>query len=356
MSFPSGRHARRNRTRALAGLVVAGIAAPAAVALMAQPAAAASAGTWDKVAQCESTGNWSINTGNGYYGGLQFSSSTWAEFGGKRYAPQANQATKAQQMAVAEKVLAVQGPGAWPSCGKAAGLQRGGPAPEAPVAAKQSAPAAGSSTYTVVSGDTLGRIGSKVGVDWQKLYSDNRSVIGGDPNVIMPGQRLAYGSASASASGTGTGSSKSAAPQSSKVESGSNGKGAKPVSGGSVSARYAQPGGWAAGHHTGIDFAVPTGTPVKAAAAGTVVSAGWQGSYGNVVVIKHDDGRYSLSAHLSKAGASAGQRVSAGQQIGLSGNTGNSTGPHLHFEVRAGNTYGADINPVSWLAKYGVSL
>ncbi|WP_329386803.1 transglycosylase family protein [Streptomyces sp. NBC_01351] len=366
MSF-SGRHARRSRTRALAGLVVAGIAAPAAVALVAQPAAAASAGTWDKVAQCESTGNWSINTGNGYYGGLQFSSSTWAEFGGRQYAPQANQATKAQQMAVAEKVLKVQGPGAWPSCGKAAGLQRGGPAPETPAApARQSAPAAqtpskSGNTYTVVSGDTLGRIGSKVGVDWQKLYSDNRSVIGGDPDVIMPGQRLAYGSAAGQQAAPKSTTPKPTAPkptapQASKAETGSNGKGAKPVSGGSISARYHQAGGWAAGHHTGIDFAVSTGTPVKAAAAGTVVSSGWQGSYGNAVVIKHDDGRYSLSAHLSKAGASAGQRVSAGQQIGLSGNTGNSTGPHLHFEVRSSNSYGADINPVSWLAKYGVSL
>ncbi|MFJ8014559.1 transglycosylase family protein [Streptomyces sp. NPDC096339] len=360
MSFPSGRHARRSRTRALAGLVVAGIAAPAAVALVAQPAAAASAGTWDEVAQCESTGNWSINTGNGYYGGLQFSSSTWAEFGGRQYAPQADQATKAQQIAVAEKVLAVQGPGAWPSCGKAAGLQRGGPAPEAPSApAGQSAPAerstaTGGGTYTVVGGDTLGRIGSRLGVDWQKLYSDNRSVIGGDPDVIMPGQRLSYGSGSASGGASKPAAPKSTAPRSSTAES--NGSGAKPVSGGSVSARYGQPGSWAAGHHTGIDFAVPTGTPVRAAAAGTVVSAGWQGAYGNAVVIKHDDGRYSLSAHLSRAGASEGERVSAGEQIGTSGNTGNSTGPHLHFEVRSSNSYGADINPVSWLARHGVSL
>jgi hypothetical protein len=85
------------------------------------PAPAPEPGTghdWDAVARCESGGNWSINTGNGYYGGLQFSSSTWAAFGGTAYAARADLATKSQQIAVAEKVLAVQGPGAWPTCGR----------------------------------------------------------------------------------------------------------------------------------------------------------------------------------------------------------------------------------------------
>lgn len=366
MSFPSA--------RTLAGLVVAGIAAPAAVGLVAQPASAASVGTWDKVARCESTDDWSIDTGNGYYGGLQFSAGTWAEFGGRQYAPQANQATKAQQIAIAEKVLATQGPGAWPSCGKLAGLQRGGPAPEAPAkgagtstAAKGAeAPAApkkakGANGYTVVGGDTLGTIGSELGVSWQALYSDNRSVIGSDPNMILPGQRLAYGSGGSADSApaapkSSSSSSSSSSPKSSSSSSGSNADGALPVSGGAVSARYHQAGGWAAGYHTGIDFAVSTGTQVRAAAAGTVVSSGWQGAYGNAVVIKHDDGRYTLSAHLSSATASEGERVSAGEQIGRSGNTGNSTGPHLHFEVRSSNSYGADSNPVTWLNGHGVSL
>ncbi|MGW1775943.1 peptidoglycan DD-metalloendopeptidase family protein [Streptomyces sp. NPDC002104] len=364
MSFPSA--------RTLAGLVVAGIAAPAAVGLVAQPASAASVGTWDKVARCESTNDWSIDTGNGYYGGLQFSSGTWAEFGGRQYAPQANQATKAQQIAVAEKVLATQGPGAWPSCGKLAGLQRGGPAPEAPArgagtpTAHQKADAApaapksrGAHTYTVAAGDTLGTIGSELGVSWQSLYSANRSVIGSDPDVIFPGQRLAYGSSSG---GAAQAAPKPSGPSGSSESSGSSRSGSSgaegvlPVSGGSVSARYHQAGGWAAGYHTGIDFAVSTGTPVRAAAAGTVVSSGWQGAYGNAVVIKHDDGRYTLSAHLSSATASAGERVSAGERIGRSGNTGNSTGPHLHFEVRSSNSYGADVNPVTWLNGHGVSL
>ena len=81
------------------------------------PALPTPAHDWTGVARCESGGNWSINTGNGYYGGLQFSPSTWAEFGGLGYAPRADLATKAQQIAVAEKVLVVQGPGAWPTCG-----------------------------------------------------------------------------------------------------------------------------------------------------------------------------------------------------------------------------------------------
>ena len=84
----------------------------------AAPAPVASGNDWDAVAQCESGGNWSINTGNGYYGGLQFNSSTWLAFGGGAYAPRADLATRSQQIAIAEKVLAAQGKGAWPTCGR----------------------------------------------------------------------------------------------------------------------------------------------------------------------------------------------------------------------------------------------
>jgi cell wall-associated NlpC family hydrolase/transposase-like protein len=113
---------------------------------------------WDVVAQCESSGNWAINTGNGYYGGLQFAQSTWVEFGGLQYAPRADQATKAQQIAVAEKVLVGQGPGAWPVCSRKPGALGGGtPAPTpvvlapAPAAhAPAAAPAQGTSGDRVV--------------------------------------------------------------------------------------------------------------------------------------------------------------------------------------------------------------
>lgn len=93
-------------------------------------ASAASVSTWDRVAACESGGDWSINTGNGYYGGLQFAQSTWRGYGGTEYAARADLATKAQQIKIAEKVLTGQGPGAWPVCSVRAGLRAGGPAPE----------------------------------------------------------------------------------------------------------------------------------------------------------------------------------------------------------------------------------
>ena len=86
---------------------------------------AASGSVWDRVAACESGGNWSINTGNGFYGGLQFTNQTWAGFGGTAYAPRADLASRSAQIAVAQKVLASQGPGAWPVCSKKAGLTGG---------------------------------------------------------------------------------------------------------------------------------------------------------------------------------------------------------------------------------------
>ncbi|MGW4895493.1 transglycosylase family protein [Kitasatospora sp. NPDC004240] len=125
----NGRHRRRTQTEkaiAVAGVTGVGLAMPL---LTAGGATAAPVSTWDAVAQCESGGNWAINTGNGYYGGLQFNASTWKAYGGTAYAPQAHQATKSQQITIAEKVLSAQGPGAWPVCSKRAGLTKGeGPA------------------------------------------------------------------------------------------------------------------------------------------------------------------------------------------------------------------------------------
>jgi murein DD-endopeptidase MepM/ murein hydrolase activator NlpD len=113
---------------------------------------------------------------------------------------------------------------------------------------------------------------------------------------------------------------------------------------------------WSKGYHTGVDFIASTGTKVKSIAGGTVVSAGWGGSYGNQVVVRHADGRYSQYAHLSALSVSAGQRVYAGQQLGLSGATGNVTGPHLHFEIRTTPDFGSDIDPVAYLRAHGVSI
>jgi len=110
----------RNR---LAGVAIAASAILVTGVGLSAPAQAAGT-VWDRVAACESGGNWSINSGNGYRGGLQFSSSTWNAFGGRRYAPRANQASKAAQIATAQRVLASQGPGAWPVCSRRAGLTR----------------------------------------------------------------------------------------------------------------------------------------------------------------------------------------------------------------------------------------
>lgn len=246
-----GKHRRPSKAVRIATL--AGVAGAAvAVPLMgATGASAASVATWDAVAQCESGGNWSINTGNGYYGGLQFSQSSWAAAGGTQYAPRADLATKAQQIATAEKLLDMQGPGAW-GCAGAGNLTNDGVNPgvdtgsssnsssnstassgasqqqSAPAAPKQQAqpkpaerteaPAAsrsdrttapqaeskktvttptgekvkkGDGEYKVASGDSLSKIAAdhKVKGGWQKLFELNKDIVK-DADLIYPGQQL----------------------------------------------------------------------------------------------------------------------------------------------------------------------
>ncbi|WP_055587660.1 transglycosylase family protein [Peterkaempfera griseoplana] len=214
---------RAGRGRRVRAAVVAGAvaAAPAVGLVTATSASAASVSTWDAVARCESGGNWSINTGNGFYGGLQFTNSTWAAFGGTAYAPRADLAGRGAQIAVAERVLAGQGPGAWPVCGARAGLARGGSAAAVASTGSSSRGRSGqhhhhyratgngsgravassrSETrtpvnasgrhYTVRSGDTLGEIADRYGLGWQRLYQENKHLIGGNPDLIYPGQRL----------------------------------------------------------------------------------------------------------------------------------------------------------------------
>ncbi|WP_031103344.1 M23 family metallopeptidase [Streptomyces sp. NRRL S-146] len=130
-----------------------------------------------------------------------------------------------------------------------------------------------------------------------------------------------------------------------------------PTSGSYVSTSYKASGGlWSSGSHTGVDFNAASGTSVHAVGAGTVVEAGWGGSYGNQVVIKMNDGTYTQYGHLSSIGVAVGQQVTPGQQIALSGATGNVTGPHLHFEARTSPEYGSDIDPVAYLRSRGVSV
>ncbi|MEV0323557.1 M23 family metallopeptidase [Streptomyces sp. NPDC050658] len=130
-----------------------------------------------------------------------------------------------------------------------------------------------------------------------------------------------------------------------------------PITGSYVSTGY-QTGGamWSSGSHTGVDFHAASGTTVHAVGSGTVVEAGWGGAYGNNVVIKMNDGTYTQYGHMSSLSVTVGQAVTPGQQIGLSGSTGNSSGPHLHFEARTGEDYGSDIDPVAYLRSHGVNV
>jgi murein DD-endopeptidase MepM/ murein hydrolase activator NlpD len=233
-------------------------------------------------------------------------------------------------------------------------------------------------TYSVQSGDWLAKIAreQEVSGGWQELYRDNRTVIGDNPSLIQPGLRLTIGAKAATGTSGTKESSKSSASNSSTETKSSKTKASDakdtsatgsssasssgytlPVTGGYIGTGYKVGGGmWSSGYHTGVDFVVPTGTSIKAVAAGTVVSADWDGSYGYDVVIRHADGMYTQYAHQSRVLVSVGQTVSEGQEIGLSGATGNVTGPHLHFEVRTTPYYGSDVDPLAYLRKYGVSV
>ena len=123
----------------------------------------------------------------------------------------------------------------------------------------------------------------------------------------------------------------------------------KPLSGGRLSSTFGRrkaPTKGASSYHKGVDWATPTGTSVVASSGGTVAKAGWGSGYGYVVYINHPDGRQTRYAHLSKVLVSAGQTVSQGQKIALSGNTGISTGPHVHFEMLIG---GSQVNPLNYI-------
>lgn len=564
-----GRHAKpADTTSTLKKIALAatvglggGVAVPAAFA---PAASAATASEWDKVAQCESTGNWSINTGNGYYGGLQFSQSTWAAYGGTAFASRADLATKEQQITVAERVLwkgyngnGPQGKGAWPVCG--VGLSNtpyaGSSTPTTPTTpttpatpstgSSSSSPAVGSKAYlaveyakskigsgpyllggngptrfdcsgltsqawkaagvdftqtartswaqdklpqyvsgaTYVTRDTLkpgdlvgfnnfsgghvalyvGPIGPNGedlidtgsrhpggGVGWSKLATRGStptgyvrpapfvpasgSTGGGTTTPTNPPaadglpkmnsetpsakplqaelKRVGildknipshdnYGPATQAAvshfhrmnpqfisKGLTWKVDKQIGPKGwaflkamKPIEQASDddtpatpkpdpkpttpstppasGSAVAPVSA-SVSTPYKASGSmWSLGFHTGVDFSAPQGTPVKAVKAGTVVVATSGGSYGTHVVIKHSEGVYTLYAHLSAKSVSVGASVTAGQQIGNVGSTGNSTGPHLHFELRNSPTaFGASVfsDPIAWLRSQGVNL
>ncbi|GAA3389949.1 M23 family metallopeptidase [Streptomyces roseoviridis] len=130
-----------------------------------------------------------------------------------------------------------------------------------------------------------------------------------------------------------------------------------PVAGTYVSTGYKTGGSlWSSGSHSGIDFHASYGSKVVSVGSGTVVEAGWGGAYGNNIVIRMHDGTYTQYGHLSAINVYVGQKVTPGEQIGVSGSSGNSTGPHLHFEARTSAEYGSDINPISYLRARGVNV
>jgi murein DD-endopeptidase MepM/ murein hydrolase activator NlpD len=501
MSKFKGRHRKATGAeKAVASITVIGmgLAIPLTLTGTAQ---AADVDTWDKVAKCESTNDWSINTGNGYYGGLQFSQATWVGFGGLKFAPSADQATKTEQIAIAEKVLAVQGDEAWPSCGDKAGLSQsdaepkrvtpekatpkttpetkasttrkadkavafaraqvgdryvyGGTGPNSwdcsgltqaawkaagvsiprtsqqqwrslpkvslnslkpgdlivfytgashigmylgdgkfvhaanrqdpvkinnfsgyyrtnaigavrptpytgavstPVTPKPTTPAPPVKTdgkYTVKSGDTLSGISREQlkTTDWKPLYEANKKVVGGNPNLIYPGQNLALPKVSL----TKTTVKPNSVPSEVKKATASV---VAPLAGANPSNLFKTPGNYSLGYHTGVDFSAPTGTVVKAVAEGVVVPSDASGAYGINVKILHADGTYTFYAHLSAKTVFPGTKVKAGRMIGNVGSTGNSTGPHLHFEVRSASTFGAGnfLDPLKWLRSKGLSI
>jgi hypothetical protein len=175
------------------------------IPLVGAPSAdAATTSTWDRLASCESGGNWGINTGNGYYGGVQFDVGTWRSNGGGAFASRPDLAGKSEQITVAERVLDARGWGPWPACSRRLGLssadargssaRSGGAKRAVPARASRSThrKALGHGTYVVRSGDTLSAIASRIHVPggWTALYRINRAKIGGNPGVIRVGQRL----------------------------------------------------------------------------------------------------------------------------------------------------------------------
>lgn len=228
------KHASAKKTKIKQRIAGVGIAGAATIAGGIAVASSASADSvWDRVAACESGGNWSINTGNSFYGGLQFTRSTWLAYGGGQYASRADLASKSAQIAVAQRTLKGQGPGAWPVCSLKAGLTSSNGGATAYVASRSNTRVAPQQTYTapkktytapkktytaprqvtttrtytapqttrtyastgngeritVKAGNTLSKLAAAYHVQggWQAIYAANRSTIS-NPNLIFIGQ------------------------------------------------------------------------------------------------------------------------------------------------------------------------
>lgn len=273
-----GNHRKPSRHSAAKVMGIASVTGAAALFAGAQTANAAP--DWDRLASCESSGNWAINTGNGFYGGVQFSASTWLEFGGGAYAQRADLATREQQIAIAEKVLAVQGPNAWPDCSqnKVPGWYQSGPEalPPAPEPAPPAAP-------PMIAAPTVNTSGWMWPVDCPKT------------------------------SGHG-------------------------MRGGSM--------------HDGVDLGCSIGTPIHSAANGVITAVGAAQGYGQWIQMRSHGGEVIDYGHISSWDVQVGQHVAVGQIIGRTGNTGMSSGPHLHLRIK---TPSGSVDPVWFLNMVGAA-
>lgn len=224
-------------------------------------------------------------------------------------------------------------------------------------------------SYTVKSGDWLSKIARAIDLDggWPELFKHNRDKVQ-DPDLIYPGQVLrvpAKGETPAPDPAPADPAPETPAPEPTEETPAPTTEDPGPGASGWMSpvdapigTPYHQSGSmWSLGYHTGVDFLASTGAPVHAAAGGTVVvAADNAGSYGTHVIIKHEDGLYTLYAHLSSRAMTVGMTVNAGDSVGAVGATGNVTGPHLHFEVRTSPEFGSDIDPIAFLTSHGVNF
>jgi murein DD-endopeptidase MepM/ murein hydrolase activator NlpD len=356
-------------------------------------------------------------------GGLQFQVASWNDSLAQLRADGVDtsafpampyQATKYQQILAGEALLKLQGPGAWtcndiqggPLNGYSGGdyapyLGDGSLPPASPVdpvpgdshpsadkpkthghkakhrhhkgcGHKHDAPAPAEptgDTVTVAPGDTLYGLtlagtGNGALDNWEPLYEANKDVIGSNPDLIYPGQVLTLPWAAPSEQPPAEDPAPAdpapvdpAPPAPSTAEYRSplvdmSNLGDGYIANGDCVSR-------SCGGHSGADFTAPEGTAVRAVHAGTVLIGGAGEAYGNHVILNHGDGTYTLYAHLSSITVSAGATVAAGDTIGAVGSTGNSSGPHLHFEVRTDPTAfsaGVFLDPVAWLTAHGIII
>lgn len=409
-----GRH-RKPGDHKGAAVVTTGALSLAAIAMATGTANAATDAEWDGVTQREASGDWGINWSHDglSVGGLQFQNPSWQDalkylrsqgidtsaFPQQLYQGMPNVPTRAQQMLAGEALLKLQGRGAWangnggalspsmfdggPTPAAVADLLGGTPAPADPApvqpvpgdshpsAQKPDAPAkpkgaCAHKTHTVEPGDTLYGItkahtGNGALDNWEALYEANRDVVGGDPDVIFPGQVLTLpwsAEAPVAPSLPDAGEKPQAPAPVETPPAGADYRSPLVDMSGIGDGYFAGPGGSysrSGGGHSGVDFTAPTGTNVRAAHGGTVTVGGAGDAYGNHVLINHGDGVWTLYAHLSAVNVSEGQTVAAGDSIGAVGDTGNSSGPHLHFEVRTNGTqFNGFLDPVAWLTSHGI--